>query len=70
MHDRLGAVFGGDEDGAVGVMEHPEPPMPATLIPVSSEANAVPARSRALIRLVCVAKGSRLASRMLTSATR
>ena len=27
MHDRLGAVFGGDEDGAVGVMEHPEPPI-------------------------------------------
>ena len=27
MHDRLGAVLGGDEDRAVGVMEHPEPPI-------------------------------------------
>jgi len=28
MHNRLGAVFGGDEDGTVGVMEHPEPQLP------------------------------------------
>src|SRR4051795_7089302 len=39
-----------------------------TLIPVSSEARTVPARSLALIRLVWVAKGARLASRILTSA--
>ena len=37
-------------------------------MPVSSEASAVPAISRALIRLVCAAKGFRLAERMLTSA--
>src|ERR1700680_3152099 len=27
LHDRLGSVFGGNEDGAVGVMKHPKPPV-------------------------------------------
>src|SRR3954454_5659971 len=26
-HHRLGAAFGGDKDGAVGMVEHPEPPV-------------------------------------------
>ena len=59
-------MFVGDKDGAVAMMEHPEPPVRLTdpLMPVSSEASAVPAISRALIRLVCAVKGFRLAERV------
>ena len=59
----------GDEDGAVAMMEHHHSHQFAlpTLMPVSSEASAVPAISRALIRLVCAAKVFRLAERMFST---
>jgi len=64
MHNRLGAVFGGDEDGTVGVMEHQSHNCLADLIRFLEQ--RVP-QERALIRLVCMAKGSRWRE-MLTSA--
>ena len=60
FHHRLGAVLVGDEDGAVGVMEHPQPPVRLA----DPEAGLVrgqrrAAKSRALIRHVCAEKALR-----------